>query len=175
MMMVTLHRYARAFSIVEAVVATALVGGILAISMTTIGRTAASDRITTDRSLGESLASQLLTEILTQPYEDSKPPTTTLGPETGETVSPGRALFDDVDDYQGWVSTPPQMQNASVIKGYTDWSRSVLVQWVSPADLSLLSKTETGIKKITITVQYRSRIVASITALRTSGWDRIVP
>ncbi len=49
-----------------------------------------------------SMAQQLLDEILSKPFVDPTDLSTTLGPEADE---PGRASFDNIDDYHGYHDT----------------------------------------------------------------------
>lgn len=47
-----------------------------------------------------------------------------LGPEEG---AGNRAIWDDIDDYNGYVSTPPETITAAAIPGYGDYTATVLV------------------------------------------------
>ncbi len=53
----------------------------------------------------------------------------TIGSEAGE----ARALFDDVDDYDGLVESPPQLQSGAALNGYNDFSASVSVSCAGTA------------------------------------------
>jgi type II secretory pathway pseudopilin PulG len=68
---------------------------------------------TTDDSIqnliAQGMAQQLMDELSGMRYMEvgQSPTYATLGPEAGETIGPGRSLFDDIDDYNGVVTQPP--------------------------------------------------------------------
>jgi MSHA pilin protein MshD len=113
------------------------------------------------------LADGLIWEIMTKDYQDPSLPTLVLGPELGET---SRSQYDDVDDYNGLVESPPQNKDGTTIPNLTNWTRSVLVEWVDPNNVTgAASLTETGCKRITVTVKFRSATLATATAVRTNA------
>ena len=140
-----------AFTLVEACIAMAIVGVMLVAAMTVAGSSARARFAQQEMSRGQSLARQLLAEIVQNSYEQPGATTTTLAPESGET----RATFNDIDDFNGWIESPPADASGTLIPGYSGWTRSVLVEWVAPttsSDAFDASATETGLKRITVTV-----------------------
>jgi len=132
-----------------------------------VGGSAATRARVTKRVVGPYLADGLMAEILAQSYQDPTSPV--FGPEvSGGESAVSRATWDDVDDYNGWVESPPQDKDGTVIAGMTGWERSVAVVWVNPADLTQVSATESGVKRITVTVRYNGVTVATRVAVRTS-------
>ena len=49
------------------------------------------------------------------------------------------------------------------------WERRVEVAWVEPDNLEFAAPTETGLKRITVTVHRNQQLPASLTAVRTSS------
>ncbi len=115
------------------------------------------------------LCSAMLTEITTLPYEDPDTPTASLGPDAGEVIGNQRNLFDDVDDFDGWVASPPSDVDGNAIAGAAGWERRVTVVWLDPSDLGQESSVETGIKRITVTVTRAGRFSTEVSAVRTNA------
>src|SRR5258706_6431882 len=90
------------FTLAEGLLAVAVlavaVGGIMAPISASYQQTRTVSQTTT----AISLAQQLLDEILSKPFVDPTDLSTTLGPEADE---PGRASFDNIDDYHGYHDT----------------------------------------------------------------------
>ena len=105
--------------------------------------------------LGDSLAQDLMAEILNEAYEepDDAP---NFGRESGEGVG-SRVNWDDVDDYAGWSKSPPKAKDDTILSGFDAWTRSVEVVWVKPADLNTVVGTKTGVKRISVTVSRNRR------------------
>ena len=155
----------RGFTLVEAAISIAIVGGLVVASLYALGGAARGRSVQTAAAVGDGLAACLLSEILQCKYVDSTSPT--FGPETGETNGT-RSAFEDVDDYNGWTETPPQNKDGTTLTGYTGWTRSVVVAWVAPATLAV-SATDTGLKKITVTVTDPRGRQTTVSALRGSS------
>ena len=156
------------FTLVEAVISIVLVGVMLVAAINMLGATAVSKRSTEQQALGYSLAQDLMNEILIQPYED---PTqaAALGPEVGES-GVNRVDFDDVDDYENWLATPPEEKNGTQLIGYDRWTRSVDVSFVKPTDLQTEILSRTGVKRITVTVSRDGIPATQLIAIRTHAW-----
>lgn len=61
------------------------------------------------QTLAIGMAQQLMDEIAAQRYVEpgGNPYATSLAPDAGETIGPGRSQFDDIDDYNGYRCQPP--------------------------------------------------------------------
>jgi len=145
----------RGFTLVEAMLSVA----IISIAGTALITGIASSINTTDaamqQAIGLGLAEQLMDEIASRHYaEPGGSPTTTLGPEAGETSSGSRSLFDDLDDYNGLIDQPPSDVNGFElgkdngsggernsnfklpVGQLAGWRREVTVAYVSDADFT---------------------------------------
>lgn len=158
------------FALVEAMVAVLLVAGLFAASLAAVGASRGGMRTVADRSRATLLAEQLLNEAAARPYWDGYG--TGPGPESDETAAGDRSPYDDVDDYDGWSASPPQRKNGTVIDGFNGWRRTVEVRWTDPTDLSRTETSETGVKRITVTVRRNGKELAELTAVRTFAADR---
>ena len=172
------HRRSRSrlgFSLVEAAVSVVLVGVIMVVSLQSLGASKRREFDTVDRLLGQQLASALVNEVLLQAYQEPSASTAPpLGVDSGESTG-NRSLFDDVDDYSGWTSSPPNDRNGSAIPGTAGWTRSVTVSWADPTTLGSTISINTGLKKITATATKGGKVYGSMTAYRSVGWVDTIP
>jgi MSHA pilin protein MshD len=146
-----------------------LIGVTLAASMAVVSSSVKSQYKAAERATGQWLADGMMADISQLPYQDPTLTTTACGIETGES-STSKANYDDVDDFNGWTESPPQDKTGTALSSYTGWRRSVAVVWVSPTALTATtaSSTETGCKRITITVSHNSVVVATRVGIRTN-------
>jgi len=158
----------RAFTLIECVVATAVVAGMTATALTTVAYSVRAQGKAADRAVGAMYADAMVAEIMTQPYADPNTGTATFGLEPGETTA-SRANWDDVDDYAGYTDSPLQNKDGSVIPNTATWKRSVEVVWASPTSPATASVTETGCKRVTVTVRHNGFLVATRVFLRTNA------
>jgi len=154
----------RAFSLIEVLVATAIMGVLLVAAMQTVGNSVRAERFTADTSQGLWLAQQLMAEIRGAKYREPDE-TPTFGPEPLETGG-ARSAFDDVDDYHNWSASPPQDPDGTVIPDRAGWQRTVTVDYLNPNDLSAEVGLDHGVKRITVVVQRNGQTVAEMTGIR---------
>lgn len=120
-----------------------------------------------DATVGTALGQDLLSEIMQQPYADPTSGTGSFGLEAGE-AGASRALYDDVDDYNGWDRSPPAYRDGTNFTWATGYRRAVSVAWVHPTSLATQG-SETLVKRIVVTVSRQERAVATLTALRSKA------
>ncbi len=162
----------RAVHMIEVAVSMVIVSVILLTAMNMVGAAGQSTRSMTDRGTGHLLAEQLMAEIMAQAYEEPDAPPGSFGNEDFEDVTKDRSYYDDVDDYDRWSSKPPVYKDGTTVPGYDGWRRKVEVDWVHPTDADLTVDSNTGIKRILVTVTRAGVKVAELQALRTdSGGD----
>ena len=63
-----------------------------------------------------------MAEILQASYEDPDGPSAGIGLDASE-LTASRATFDDVDDYDGWLASPPQQRDGTAMQELPGWSR----------------------------------------------------
>ena len=155
----------RGLSLIEVVVSTMIVGVLMVATLNALGAATSSSRTSGNRSVAIALADDLMAEILKAKYVDpgSSP---VFGPETGESGT-SRAAFNDVDDYNGWSEQPPQAHDGTQMTDRSDWQRRVTVERVTASDPTATSSSETGVKRITVDVDYKGTNMIEQTALRT--------
>jgi MSHA pilin protein MshD len=161
----------RAFTLVEAVISLIIVSVMFTAAMSTAGAARVREQKAIDRQQGLFLAQSLMSEILDKAYIDPGP-LPVFGLEATELLSP-RSAYNDVDDFDGLVDSPPKDSGGTPIAGYSRWSRSVSVQWVTPAALNTASLTDSSLKRITVTVKKNGVPVVVIYALRSKARDSL--
>jgi type II secretory pathway pseudopilin PulG len=148
-------------------VSIAIVGIMLVAALNAVGASKATQRRVADRARATLLAQDLMAEILQQDYEEPGG-SASLAADSGEDGG-NRSDFDDVDDYHGWSSEPPQSADGTDYADLDGWQRQVEVLWVDPADFSQVKVSESGVKLITVTVSFRGAFVVSLSAVRTAS------
>lgn len=163
--------YRRAFSLVETAIATVLVGGLFVVAMNTLGASRISQSRYAERDQALLLAEDLLNEVLAQAYEDPDGGVV-FGIEVGEVLSL-RAGLDDADDYDGYSESPPVDDNGNAVPGATGFTRSVQVHWVELDDPATISKSETGLKRVVVSVSKGGRATVSLRGYATADWPAV--
>ena len=160
-----LHR-PKGMSLVEAVISMGIVSVMMVAALQMVGASAQTRQAHASQRRAPALARDLMAEILPNAYCEPDD-TPVFGPETGETGG-DRTAFDDVDDYDGWSSQPPQSKDATSMANLAGWRRDVVVEYVDPGNVSNVSGTNTGLKRITVTVTDPQGRQTVRTALRSS-------
>lgn len=163
----------RGFSMIEVVVASLMVGTLFVSAIGLIGEIRRSQKQLADTSRARHLAGDLMSDILVRHYEDPDNPNS-FGHEPGESPI-ARPTFDDIDDFDGYTESPPQLAGGTEMAGFDGWSRRVEVVWVASNNLATPVTNPTGIKRITVTVTRDGKVVASDMALRSDAWIDPVP
>lgn len=156
--MMTSRRHLRArrgLTLVEAIMSCLVVAVVLVMTMRLVAATARSGRVLSDSATAADLADGLLAEILGKSYTDPISPAT-FGIEAGETTT-SKANYDDVDDYNGWTQTYTFTGRTSAADSVT---ASVAVSRATLATPSSDAASESGLKKITVTVKRQNRVLA---------------
>ena len=157
----------RAISLIEATVSIALVGGLLTVSLNFIAAAATGQKNMGERGRADLLAVGLISEILNQAYMEPID-TPVFGRESGESGG-SRAEYDDVDDYDGWKSSPPENPDGTEMSQLADFEREVSVAYVDPSDLKTTILTDAGVKQVTVTVRFQGKPLSQMVALRTAA------
>ena len=159
----------RGFSMAEVVISIAIVGIMLVAALNTTGAAKSTQQQTSERGRAMLLAEDLMSEILAQDYDDAEDGAGSFGLESGEAGAGSRALWEDVDDYNGWSASPPEKKDGTPLSDFSAWGRSVVVQWVTSGNLTQAVDSDTGIKCIVVTVTRNGREIVSLSALRTNA------
>jgi len=161
----------RGISLWETTMSTFLVGMVLVTATQTAGTSMRMQTKAAKRAKAGYLAHALIGEMLELSYMQPGQTSSPIGLDAGES-STSRANYNDVDDYNGWSDAPPQNKDGSVMPELANWSRQVVVEWVSPSTLTQASPgsaTETGMKRLTVTVQHNGTTILTQVATKANA------
>jgi hypothetical protein len=150
---------------VEVLVGTLIVGGMVVAALNSVGAVYRSQRLNAWRQVAPSIAHEMMGEILSLPYEDPEDGAGTIGLDVGES-STSRGDFDDCDDYHGYGELGAESKTGSPLDGYANWQRSVTVNWARLDDATTTLVSDTGLKRITVTVTDPDGVQTQIVGLR---------
>jgi len=163
----------RAVTLAETVVSTLLIGFVLISTLQIVGPMARSTTVHADRLVAANLANELAEEISTKFFIDpSAIGVDLLGVDANESAA-NRSSFDDIDDFHNWSSSPPRLSSGDPLLTLDGWTRSVVVAHATMADPSVDSATNTGLKRITITVSKNGTQLTQITTLHSQTADEM--
>ena len=163
----------RGLTLIECVMSMLLLSLVMVGAIAAIGGSHRMQALLSNRVLGQQLAMGLMQEVLERAYEEPDD-LLSFGPEGAE-IAGGRPLYDDVDDYNGLVDSPPADQNGNPLPGYTDWSRQVTVEWADPVTFQPTTTSNTQLKRITVTVLHAGKTVATLVSYRSFAWTDQIP
>jgi prepilin-type N-terminal cleavage/methylation domain-containing protein len=157
-----------AFSLIEVVAATLIVGIVMVAALDTLGAYIRGKQRVAVHSRASLLAQDLMSEILDRHYDEPDDPPL-FGREAAESAS-DRSLYDDVDDYNGWSSSPPEYKDGTPMAALGDWERRVSVQRIDADDLTTAVASDEGLLRITVEVIHEGDTIVSLTAIRARAW-----
>jgi prepilin-type N-terminal cleavage/methylation domain-containing protein len=159
---ITNRKPPRGFTLIEVLIATMLVGFSIAALVAANGTLTMANGAGTDQSTAEFLAEQIreLTAMLA--VVDPTTTTTTFGPEEASVTS-----YDDVDDFDGAVFSPPIAANKAVLAEFAGFSQQVIVQNVSASNLDqVVADHGSQFVRVTVHVIQNGRDLCSISWVR---------
>ena len=144
------RRRRRAMTLIESMVATAILAGVTLVASLTLTSGAQNTARADNSSRAARIARDLIEEIRSKAYQEPVQ-TPLFGPEPGET---NRFLYNDMDDYNGWKENAGSLQTATgeyYPAADQHFSRSVTVadvsQTISDLGMSMPGRTVTIIVK----------------------------
>ena len=162
----------RGLSLLEVSVSALLVGVLLVGALRCAGSAISGQLANSQQSRAQHLAQDLLAEVMMKAYEEPNA-TGVFGPETGEVNGMSRLLFDDVDDYHNWNQSPPVAADGTSMPGNSRWRRLVTVSYLEANDLTRVATADQGVKRITVSVSYGSRNLATVDAIVTRSMQHV--
>ena len=160
------------FTLIEAALGSLIVGTLFVAALHTVAASRTTHASQAARAQALLLAQSLMDEVLAQPYEDPDQ-TPVFGKEPGESAQ-FRVALDDIDDYRDYSVKPPRDIHGNAIASER-FRHSCDVKRVKPSNLSGNESSDTGIKRITVTVAHADRVLVELTAYRTPADPWVTP
>ena len=156
-------RYDSGFSLIEVLIAILLVGLAIASLVAANSALTKANGAGTDLSTAEFLLGEIreLTALLS--VVDPQTDVSTFGPETGEVL----ADFDDLDDFDGMVFSPPINADRVVLNNSAAFSQQITVENVSDSNFEqAVSDHGSDFVRVTARVFLNSQEISSASWLR---------
>jgi prepilin-type N-terminal cleavage/methylation domain-containing protein len=152
------------FSLIEVLFAVLLIGLAITALLTSSATLTIANGAGTDLTTAEFFIEQIreLTTLL--PVIDPQTGTTTFGPEVGET---DRYKYDDLDDFDGAIFSPPIDANRNVLNDFAAFSQRITVENVNPANFNqVMSDHSTRFVRLTVKVFLNAEEINSTSWIR---------
>jgi MSHA pilin protein MshD len=145
--------------IVAIVIVSVAVAGIVSVYVTTV-RSSADPMVQQQAQL---LAEAYLEEILLKRFYDPDTGLVCSGPLEG-----GRALFDNVCDFNGLADNPPQNQFGTALAGLADYTVSVTVDSAGPVLGTIDNAGAVRVLRVDVTVTGPNNVTSRLSGYRTN-------
>jgi type II secretory pathway pseudopilin PulG len=152
-----------AFTIIEALIAIILVGIAIASLVAASNSFTKANGAAAELSTAEFLVEQIkeLTALL--PLTDPNTGTSTFGPEAGETL----ANYNDLDDFDGSIFSPPINTAREVLSDFAGFSQQITVQNVSNMDFQqVVADHSSYFVRTTVKILLNSKEIISASWIR---------
>ena len=156
-------RYDSGFSLIEVLIAIMLVGLAIASLVAANSALTRANGAGTDLSTAEFLLGEIRELTVLLPVVDPNTDVSTFGPETGEAL----ADFDDIDDFDGAIFSPPINADRVVLSNSAAFSQQVVVENVSASNFKqAVSDHGSDFVRVTVRVLLNSQEITSASWLR---------
>jgi len=159
-----INRYKNAFTLIEILAVLILLGLAIAAVVGSNAAITQSTAMTVQLSTSEFLIEQIRELSAIMPIRDPLSGAAYFGPEPSET---GIALFDDVDDFDGFISSPPVDSQRRLLSDYSDYKQTVTVENVSPTNFqTVVADNSSDFVRVTVKVYYKNSEIAKMSWIR---------
>lgn len=149
------------FSLIEAAVATAIIGiGVVAL-MAAIRAGTQTNEAGRQITQAVFLAQEIREWTRRLPFKDPQTPDDPPGPDQSDP----QVFVDDLDDLMAVTYSPPRDAHGSPITDMTPWSQTITLTWRSPTDLtSVVTSGASDIVHVQVEIYYQAQEILS------TGW-----
>ena len=157
-------RRSKGFTLLEILIAVILVGVSIAALVVANTSFTLANGTGADISTAEFLVEQIRELTATLPVMDPDTTNPTFGIEGGETTL---ADYDDVDDFDNFVFSPPIAADRTVLNDFAAFSQQVIVQNVSASNFdTVVADGSSDFFRITVTVSLNGNQLSSTSWIR---------
>ena len=161
-------RRPRGFTLVEALVASALLGLGVAALMVAASSSTRVNAAGLDMTQAAFLAQEVREWTLRLPFSDPDPGDE--GNPPGPDGADPQTFVDDLDDLMGMTYSPPRNAAGDPIDELSGWSQTITLEWVDPNALTtVVSPGGSDCIRVTVSIQREGRQVQSTQWLVTRG------
>jgi type II secretory pathway pseudopilin PulG len=173
-----LPRVARGFTLIEAALTTMIVGVAFVAIMQLFAACTQQNRIGQNMTTAMLLAGHIQETMAGLSFNDPAFATTYFGPEPGQTL----ASYDDIDDFDGTMFSPPIDARRQPIVGQVQFTQAVDVSPVyamqpsSNSDLAnptIPKSIYTGCVRVTVRILYRANPTDAAVEVYRTSWLRV--
>jgi prepilin-type N-terminal cleavage/methylation domain-containing protein len=156
--------YSSGFSLVEVLIAIILVGLAVVCLVAANNSFTQANAAGTELSTAEFLSEQIRELTMLLPVVDPETEMSTFGPEGNETTL---SAYDDLDDFDGAVFSPPINAERGVLNEFAAYSQQVTVENVSAANFEqVVADHGSYFVRVTVKVFLNSRQITSLDWVR---------
>ena len=149
------------FTLIEAAVATAVIGIGVAALLTAVQAATRTNQAGRNLTQAVFLAQEIREWTLRLPFKDPQTPDNPPGPDESDP----QVFVDDLDDLAGVTYSPPRDTHGTAIADMTAWSQIITLTWRDPTDLtSVVSDGASDIVHVQVDIHCFSQPVLS------TGW-----
>lgn len=180
----------RGIAMIEAVLATAIVGGLVVAALSLVGSVSVERRVTVERNTGQLLVQDLAEEIVALPVRAASPAIKAvedrglLKPLVGEVTravdavaigaTANRSAYTAITDYDGLKESPPVDRNGSPIPGADGWIRTVEVTVVNSSKPEGDEDQSGSVVRVTVRAEINGRTVGELVLFRSGAADEVL-
>jgi Tfp pilus assembly protein PilV len=159
---------ASAFTLIEAALATVIVGvGVMAM-MQLFATCTQNNSYAAHQTTGMLLANNIQETMASLPFDDPIQGQKYFGPEPNETT----ATWNDVDDFDGASFSPPIDSTRNTLSNLSQYTQDVAVVPVDPSRLTSQATSYTGAVRVTVTIYYQADASAAKQEVYRISWTR---
>ena len=144
------------FTLVEAAVATALIGIALAALLTALRSGTRTNEAGRRLTQAVFLSQEIREWTLRLPFEDPEEPGDTPGSEEGDP----QTAVDDLDDLVGVTFSPPRDAYGAVIADMSGWSETITLTWRDSSNVAtVVANGSSDVVHVEVSLSYQGREV----------------
>lgn len=155
-------RNPKGFSLIEVLIAVVLVGLSITALVVANGSFTQANSFGADLSTAEFLIEQVRELTVLLPVMDPDTTNPTFGREEASL-----AAYDDLDDFDGAIFSPPISANRSVLTDLAAYAQEVTVQNLSPSNFdTVVADGSSAFVRVTVSVRQNGQLVSSTSWIR---------
>jgi prepilin-type N-terminal cleavage/methylation domain-containing protein len=155
-------RHPKGFTLIEVLIATVLVGLAIAALLLASQSFTMANASGADLSTAEFLIEQIREMAALLPVIDPETGTATFGAEEA-----GLAAYDDLDDFDGAIFSPPINAGRAVLNNFAAFSQQVTVENVNAGNFEqVVADHSSSFVRVTVSVRLNGKEISSVSWIR---------